>query len=514
MELTEVAAKETSALVAHVERDLAELTRRLAAAAAAERDQAVARVVAERDQAIARVTAEAARAAAERERAVARATADAAKAASEREQAAARAAADAAKAAAEREQAAARATAEAVKAADGLRAQIAERIAENKKATAALAESKAESTRTEAALAAARTEIDSLRGALESVEALLATARTELIESRRHLEHTESARQAAVAAEQDALAARDSETAARVTVETELQELREIIVEHERARLEIEARLDALAARDGVAASLLEDLVSGFSTLATAATIPDILTTLVEQLAADFPRVALFRPKANRLEGQHQIGFDLSNDITKVVMPLTLDSLLTRAATSGRLESASGGEMVERSHVPFGGSPMCAVALPLVVQGETLGVIYADDFGSERQDSAADRAARIKDREVMQQHAVSLLMRLNNELKALAELRAYAASLVSEIEQMYLADVSSDRPGEELKRRLQANVEYARSIFSTRVTLECPDAAGLLDEEIAAAIDKESSGAFGRALQSIAGGASADRMRA
>ena len=457
MDLTEIAAKEASALVQHVERDLAELTKCLAAAAAKERDGAVARVTAERDAAVTHATTE-------RDTAVARVTADA------------------------------RAAGEA------LRAEIAGRITENTMTTAALAE--------------ARSQADGLRAALESVEALLATARTELIASKRVHEQADAARQAALAAQAEALAARDTETAARVTAQTALQELREVIVEHERARVEIEARLDALAERDGVAASLLEGLVSGFGTLATASTIPDILTTLVEQMAAEFPRVALFRPKANRLEGQHQIGFDLSNDITKVVMPLTLDSLLTRAASSGRLESASGGEMVEGSHVPFGGSPMCAVAMPLVVQGETLGVVYADDFGGERQESAADRAARIKYCAVMQQHAVALLLRLTNDLKTLAELRAYAGSLLKEIEEMYAADVSAQRPPDELTRRLQANVEYARSIFATRVSLECPEAASLLEEEIAAAVGREDGGTFRRDLNATAVAVTSDRKRA
>lgn len=453
MDLSEVAAKETSALVQRLERDIAELTARLSAAAAAEREAAVAQVTTAAQTAAQTLRAEMAERAAEH-------TATAA----------------------------------------ALRAEIAERITEQAATTAALGD--------------ARSQAEGLRAALESVEALLATARTDLIESKRLVEQTDAARAAVVAARQEALAARDGETAARVTAETELQELRDVIVEHERARVEIEARLDALAERDGVAASLLEDLVSGFGTLATAATIPDILTTLVEQLAAEFPRVALFRPKANRLEGQHQIGFDLSNDITKVVMPLTLDSLLARAASSGRMESASGGDMVERSHVPFGGSPTCAIAIPLVVQGETLGVVYADDFGTERPDTPADRAARIKYSEVMQQHTVALLMRLTNELKTLAELRAYAGSLLNEIEEMYAADVSAERSPEELKGRVQANVEYARSIFATRVSLECPDAAGLLDEEIAARIDRDANGAFGRHLQSAAGPVAADRMRA
>ena len=52
----------------------------------------------------------------------------------------------------------------------------------------------------------------------------------------------------------------------------------------------------------------------------SAATMSDVLTTLVEQLAAQFPRVALFRVKKSHLQGEHQIGFDLKTDIAKVVI--------------------------------------------------------------------------------------------------------------------------------------------------------------------------------------------------
>ncbi len=485
MDFSEVATTGTAALVQGFDRDLAELTGRLRAAALAEREAAVAHVTE-----AAHATAEAFRAELAERQAAAAQTIDEARAAAERLRVEL----------AERQAAAAQTIDEARATADALRAELAERQAEQAAAASALAEAKAQA--------------EGLREALENVEGLLATARTDLIESKRVAEEQHTAHAQALADRNGALAARDNETAARVAAETELQDLREVLQEHERARADIEARLTAAADRDLVASSLLEGLVSGFATLATAMTIPDVMTTLVEQLAAEFPRVALFRPKANRLEGQHQIGFDLSNDITKVVMPLTLDSLLTRAAVSGHIEAIMAGDPAPASHVPFGGEPVCAVALPLVVQGETLGVVYADDAGSERQDSAAERAARIKYCEAMQQHSIALLMRLTNELKTLAELRAYAGSLINEISQMYSADVAAEKTADELRRRLQANVEYARSIFANRVALECPDAETLLEDEIAATIERERDGPFGQDLEASGATGSSDRKRA
>ena len=126
----------------------------------------------------------------------------------------------------------------------------------------------------------------------------------------------------------------------------------------------------------------------------------------------------------------------------------------------------------------------------------------------------ANARPAIKYCEAMQQHAVALLMRLTNELKTMAELRAYAGSLLNEIQQMYLADVQAEKTAAELRRRLQANVEYARSIFATRVALECPDAARLIEDEIAAALQREDSGAFGRDLKAATGQMERDRAEA
>ena len=84
---------------------------------------------------------------------------------------------------------------------------------------------------------------------------------------------------------------------------------------------------------------MLDGLLGAFEALSAATTIGDVLATLSEQLAAEFPRVAMFRVKGNRLEGAHQIGFDLTNDIGKVVIPLAMDSSLSRAVTSGMLGS-------------------------------------------------------------------------------------------------------------------------------------------------------------------------------
>ena len=280
-------------------------------------------------------------------------------------------------------------------------------------------------------------------------------------------------------------------------------------VDHDRVLKEMQARSPGapVAASNGPnSTAALDDLLSAFQALATATTIGDVLTTFVEQLAAQFPRVALFRVKKSHLQGEHQIGFDLKTDIAKVIMPLGMDSLLARAASSGHIERLGAAELKDSSRAPFSGSPNCALAIPIVVLGDTLGIVYADDAGAAKGKGRDDAdVAGLRIAEAMQHHCVALLMRMTNELKMRAELQNYARSLLSELQQMYVADEQSGKGGDELHARLQGNLEYARSIFDSRVALEGGDAAALLDDELAAIVEAEQSTAFGRHLAAAAG---------
>lgn len=289
--------------------------------------------------------------------------------------------------------------------------------------------------------------------------------------------------------------------------------------EHDGAMRALETRLRAApaAAAVPVAAApmpLLEDLLAAFQELGSATTISDVLRTLVEQLAAQFPRVALFRVKKSHLQGEHQIGFDLKTDIAKVVMPLGMDSLPARAASSGQIERLSGEELKDSSRGPFSGTPGSALAVPLMVNGEPLAIVYADagaSAGDGKKMDGYDLNARFA--EAMQLHATALLARLTNELKALAELQAYAGSLLRELEQMHAADIQANMAIEDLQSRLKGNLEYARSIYGSRIALDGTDAAALLEDELTALLDTRQGTPFARDLAAAAGRPAAEGRR-
>jgi len=414
--------------------------------------------------------------------------------------------------------------------ADGLRAELHEALQRADAAGVDLAQARNALEQLEAArasLTAARDEEARARTAAEtaarSSREAVDTLREEFNETNTKLEHalaeravaeeaTSLAQSQAQAAEAKLTAVTDlfKASAARVKLLERTQADQERIIRELRTRAESHAPAQPVAAprasssTDAVA--LFDELLGGFQALDSARTIPEVLTTLIEQLAAQFARVALFRVRSNHLQGEHQIGFDSKTDIGKVVMPLSMDSLLTRAVASGSIERLSEKELADTSGALFSGSPSCALALPVVVADDKLAVIYADDSGPNADEAGVETMeTTVRFADAMLQHAVALLMRHTNELKTLAELGTYATSLVQEIEQMYVSDVGTGKSGKDLQSRLKGNVDYARSIFANRVALEGADAAGLLDDQLAALLEAQHATPFGADLAAVIG---------
>jgi hypothetical protein len=281
------------------------------------------------------------------------------------------------------------------------------------------------------------------------------------------------------------------------------QQISSIGVDHADA----EAGMSGLRSDVDRLSSLLDASAHAVDDLAGATTVADLLATLVRQLSAEFTRVALFRVKANRLEGEHQVGFDLTTDVSKLVIPLSVDSVITRAATSGATERLTGAELKDSSRVPFGGTPTTALALPIAFQGETLAVVYADSDQPESEHTSAGHHASAGFALLLVRTTTVLLMRLSQELKTLNELRDYAAMLLQEAREMYSADMEADKGAEERRARLKDTIECARQLYAQRASLEGSAAAQLLDDRIAAAIEAEPKTPFAKDLSAIAGNA-------
>jgi hypothetical protein len=328
----------------------------------------------------------------------------------------------------------------------------------------------------EADLTAARTSIDTLRAAQQTQEATIRQLESKLAQ-------LQAAENSLRKQSGDTAGLLQTLTAAAESATRKIREEADAEIAAMRSELDA-ARRRAAASSDTPGATgptdhqpaMLTASVRALEELGKATSVTELFGAVVKQLSPRFPRVALFRVKGKHLEGERGSGLDTSTDITKLVIPMSMDSLVTRAANLGTIEDLAGSQP-PAANSPVGGSPAAAIALPIRFQGETLAVVYADS--EQVWDDAHSAFARL-----LLQHANVLLTRLTQELKTLKELRDYAGMLLQEAEQMFLADVESKRSEKERVRRLQETIACGRQLFSQRAALEGPVAAGLLDEQI------------------------------
>ena len=252
----------------------------------------------------------------------------------------------------------------------------------------------------------------------------------------------------------------------------------------------------------------LDELLTIFHTLNRSTTLTEVLTNLVDGISREFSRVARFDVRDNCLEGVQQVGFDVESDISLLVIPLSVESLLSRAVTSGRMETLFPSLRDDSAPgVPFGGTPACAVAIPILVQGTTIAVIYADDSDKPEFASGSPHV-RAKFAELLQHHALLVLLRVWIQQKSLAELREFTKRLVDQIERTHAADMHAGKNVLERQQGLKDNLERSRRIYAERIVREDRSAGALLQEHLATVLDGRRETAFGQDLAIVLGSAS------
>jgi chromosome segregation ATPase len=280
--------------------------------------------------------------------------------------------------------------------------------------------------------------------------------------------------------------------------------LRSQAASHQQESAGRQAEIATLGQEAERARAVFDACLRGAEELGVATTVAALLGALAKQLATQFSRVAVFRLKGNRLEGEHQVGFDQTKDVTKLIIPLSMDSMITRVVSSGAVESVAGKQPIEAG-TPLGGTPSTAVSLPIVFHGQTIAVVYADDSGQKATAQAAGGAdSRVGFARVMLAQTGVLLLRLTHELKTLADLREYATQLLQEAAQMHSVDAAAGKNADEVRRRLKGTIDWARQLFAERVTLAGGLGAAVLDEQIGASLEKQAT-PFAKDLASVVG---------
>jgi hypothetical protein len=331
-------------------------------------------------------------------------------------------------------------------------------------------------------------------GDVEALQKQLAERETQNQELRRLL----------VKARMDLEAARSDLAAERESTDTVRASAQELTGEFDRALDEMR-RDHATVIAEQSAASIalpLDELLTVFNAMKKAETGPELLGALLTGLAREFSRVALFHIDGTRLVAAECLGFADTDTSRPIRLPA--DSILARAVASGRLESVIPSLRGEpNTSLPFGGTPACALAIPVVLQGATAAVIYADDSDHVEFATSAPQV-RVKFAELLQQHALLVLLRISVERKSTDDLRGFAAILVAELEYAYTVEAEAGRNRLECQHRLKNVLENARRRYAERAGGDA-DAAGIFDEQLAATMAAKKESAFGRDLAALIG---------
>ena len=120
--------------------------------------------------------------------------------------------------------------------------------------------------------------------------------------------------------------------------------------------------------------------------------LSDVLMHLMVEVMHHVERAAMFVVKNNAAVGWHARGFDHSESVKALTIPLTADTLFrvahgSRSATRGHVRhSPATGQALMR----LGGSPQGLLAVPLILRDKVAAILYCDTTHDEMPAATAD----------------------------------------------------------------------------------------------------------------------------
>jgi hypothetical protein len=301
-------------------------------------------------------------------------------------------------------------------------------------------------------------------------------------------------------AEAEKLAAEAAERAraeANASAEQEREALERALADEResRTRAERERRTAAPSA---------EQLLFALREIDAAGTVSETLAAMVRAAAAQAPRTALFIANGDHLDEWAVAG----------VPPLAHDAIRTEDAAAGVLGTAIRERATARND--DGGTPAfaslphgrAAVAIPLLLDGDSIGVLYGDEGHGPSSDApwadvldvvARHGAARLgyltalrtaqamrwlRERTDADGDAASAVAALPSPDEEEQAARRYARLLVSEIKLYNEAAVRTGREKHDLQQRLQTEIDRARRLYEERVSPLVPGRAQHFHQEL------------------------------
>lgn len=294
----------------------------------------------------------------------------------------------------------------------------------------------------------------------------------------------------------------------------------------ENARVEWEARLEALrheltAAHDVERQADLAQadvLVRAIRALDDAGSLSEVLDRLVRSSAEVAGRAAVLLIRGDQLTGWAHEGFPPdATPARDIVLPLDSAGLISDAVRERALRSTGGPDGRRPDDVPHPftpGSPdRVGLALPLTVDGRDVAVVYADDAAASERTVPSAWPEQV---EVLARHAARCLEALTARqafrIRAGAATHAsngrqdeeaaerYARLLISEIKLYHEPQVEEGRRMGDLLKRLRPQIERARSLYEERVPIEVRARADFFERELVRTLAGGDAARLGQAV--------------
>jgi hypothetical protein len=241
--------------------------------------------------------------------------------------------------------------------------------------------------------------------------------------------------------------------------------------------------------------AVLERLLNSTGAITLARSLSEALAALLAGAGAAAPRAALFVINANSLQGWKSIGF---HEGFTLPASLTVEGsgVLGQAVNSRQLVSATSATSPSFASLP---ADRAGVAVPILVGGRPVAVLYADDATSTESQAPSSWPEEVQ---ILGQHASVCLAHLTAVRSAQAArierananaaatfvpdapagaptedsgARRYAKLLVSEIKLYNESAVRLGREKRDLMNRLRPEIDRARKLYEERVS---PSVAG------------------------------------
>jgi hypothetical protein len=238
------------------------------------------------------------------------------------------------------------------------------------------------------------------------------------------------------------------------------------------------------AAAPEAQAAIVERLATSVRSIASARSLSDTLSALLSAAASVAPRVALFIVNGRELQGWRAAGFG-DNSPASLRVSVGDNELLATATRTGVAVST------ETAAPPtFAGlaKDRAALAVPVVVGGQSVAVLYADEGGAGSEASASWPEAI----QILGVHASACLafitaVRTTQAIRATStgsardrvatptteedtSARRYARLLVAEIKLYNETAVRIGREKRDLLTRLRSEIDRARRLYDERVS--------------------------------------------